>query len=239
MTRATGKGSKAACEAAGWKFAPIASISNMPSTINGRTTVRRYRHEGARGTMAIPPVGSGIEPRQFGGSVRAIAWAVEQLGEVAKQPSEALAGLAGVRLLLSAALASGEVCGGPDETPARPDGLLLTLCRDVICADREENAMRQGRLDGDKGRRAAFSSLIDVQAKAAPELTELHATTREGLLEKARAALVLSDALGLVGSQRLDIFRSLAVDLIHLVPTLIDERGRTVQRPAGDAEDVA
>ena len=230
------KGSKAACEAAGWKFAPLASIINMPSTINGRTTVRRYRHEGSRGTLAIPPAGSGIEPRQFAGSGRAIAWAVEQLGEVAKQPDEAPAGVAGVRLLLSAALASGEVCGGPDETPARPDGLLLTLCRDVICADRKKDAMRQERLDNGKGQQAVLSSLIDVQAKAAPDLVELHATTREGLLEKARAALVLSSALNVVGNQRLEIFRSLAVDLIHLVPTLIDERGQTVRPPGGGAE---
>lgn len=108
----TGKGSKAACEAAGWKFAPLPHIGGSPFVPDNQLVKPRYRYEGARGTMAIPPTGSGIEPRQFGGSIRAVAWAVEQLGEIAKQPDEAPAGMEGVRLLLAAALASGEICGG-------------------------------------------------------------------------------------------------------------------------------
>ncbi|MGI4939604.1 MAG: hypothetical protein ACRYHQ_03365 [Janthinobacterium lividum] len=229
-----GKGSKAACEAAGWKFAPIAVVYDSKSTLRGQTTTKRLRIEGGRGTMAIPPAGSGIEPRQFGGSIRAVAWAVEQLGGIAKQSDEAPAGMAGVRLLLSAALASGEICGGGDETPERPDAELLCLCHDVLSADRVEKVSRAApwTYGRDNPEAEALSPAIDVKAKAAEPLTELHATTREGLLQKARAALVLAGAINITGPMRIELFRSLAVDLIHLVPTLIDERGRAIEPPA-------
>lgn len=83
-------------------------------------------------------------------------------------------------------------------------------------------------------RAEALTPAIRVQADAAGPLTEMHATTREGLLQKARAALVLAGALNVTGSVRIDLFRSLAVDLIHLVPTLIDERGQAIEPPCGD-----
>ena len=226
-----GKGSKAACEAAGWQFAPLTSVHYDE---NGK----RHRFHGSRGYMAIPPAGFGIEPRQFGGSGRAIAWAVEHLGQVAQQPDDAPAGMAGIHLLLSAALASGAICGGRDDTPARPDAELLTICNDALAAAHQID--RPGYMGGvNDPHYKAWSANFKEREQALRMLPELHATTREGLLQKARTARLVYRCSNIPCSVREDVIESLILDLIHLVPTLIDVQERSTVPPAADAEGVA
>ena len=222
------KGSKAALEAAGWQFTPLPRINRPGSGLP--------RRDGERGVTAIPPAGSGIEPKQHEGSGRAIAWAVEQSAMAASNPPiGAVSGMSGLRLMLGMALASGKVCAGPDDVPVRPDGELLSICNDALSAAEKETKLREGKL-GD-GRDPRFQMLLvsmDAQFKALAALPKLHATTRDGLLQKARAARLAFFQTRLPGGLKDELVASVLEDLIHLVPTLIDEQGRAVP-PVSDA----
>ena len=227
------KGSKAALEAAGWQFTPLPS--------HNRERGARRDTESKRGMVAIAPAGSGIEPRQHEGAGRAVAWAVEQSAAMAaRKPSDVPAGMQGVRLLLGAALASGKVSAGRDDVPERPDGKLLSICLDALSANEEAERLRNEGT-GDGGRDPRFKSFIrncDAKREALAELPELHATTREGLLQKARATLLVFHANACTAGVRQEIVESTLLDLIRLVPTLIDE-GRTVPSSPDSLDGVA
>lgn len=216
------KGSKAALEAAGWQFQKLPSI-NRP----GEGLPRRY---GQRGFLVIPPTGSGLEPQQHEGSGRAIAWAVEQSADLAKNPPiGGVAGMAGLRLMLGVALASGKMCEGPNATPARPDAELLSVCESVLADERNWHALH-GRMSAEirpSGPTESFKAISRAATQVRKtiedhlgELPSLHPITKEGLLAKARAALCVFSSGYHTSSFRDALAQSLAADLIHLVPTL-------------------
>ncbi|NPD69006.1 hypothetical protein HN018_24525 (plasmid) [Lichenicola cladoniae] len=120
---------------------------------------------------------------------------------------------------------------------------LLSICRDVIGADNAEAFVRRIEyvgFDRDQYQKRArcLSEALKAKRDAVVTLAELHATTWEGLLQKARAALAAKNCI-MTASMEVELLRSLAVDLIHLVPTLIDTNGRSIVAFGDDAEGVS
>ena len=257
------KGGKAALMAAGWQFHVVPWL--LPSA-------GKHVRSGRRGTMVIPPAESRIEPRQFGKIGEAVAWAVEQSALLVNDPPiGAVAGMAGIRLMLGAALASGEICEGPDAMPARADAELLSICRDAFVAfsahgrileairnarDKREDPslvelvkrlryLLENKQSGAEAKTTPIHSQVERHGFAADAkairavmdavklLPEFPATTREGLIQKARTSLLMRRVGYYSASVRDEVAASLAEDVLHLVPTLVGDSERSIPQASG------
>jgi hypothetical protein len=201
-------------EAQGWKFTPVMDV------YQGKEYPKEW--------VVTPPSGHHACERRFEAysDWDAVKWAFEQAKS--KPLDSGLSGIAAIADLMNKARTTGVVAEVADTTPvtARPDGELISLCRDVMASERIAERERAFRPDvtltdgmkwGDhpaiKASMRRLSEAHRLKQHSTEALTALQATTPDGVIAKARVIAMAE----YVRSGRQALAQSLAKDVLAVL----------------------